>query len=119
MDIYNELQQEKYRSAVPERKYCPSSEDSLVKNFALHTVDSYVNAYGSSVCGCEQTGADVMLTFGSEIVVLNGNNLPIRVETLRHIDVFLNRRQAEGLLRQLTRIVREMPQLNPPPPDSL
>ena len=70
----------------------------------------------STVQGCEQTGADVMLTFGSEIKVLNGNNIPVRREALRHVDVFLNRRQAEGLQKELTRVLSyDQPTSNPPP----
>jgi hypothetical protein len=119
MDAFNQTKLRDYKKATPERKYCPSSEESLVGNFAIHDLDSCVTVHHSTVQGCEQTGADVMLTFGSEIKVLNGNNIPVRREALRHVDVFLNRRQAEGLQKELTRVLSYDQSTSNPPPDML
>lgn len=105
MDAFNQMQLERFQKATPPETLCP--EVSLVRNFAMHHLDANVRAYGKSVNGCEQTGADVMLTFGSKIAVLDGNNQPMQIEKLRHVDVFLSRKQAEGLLKELQEVLNE------------
>ncbi len=72
-----------------------------VANFAMHHLDSHVNAYSKDIIGCQSTGAKVMLTFGSKIEPLNGSNEPLGVEEPKFVDVFLNTTQAESLYRQL------------------
>lgn len=51
--------------------------------------------------GCQATGADFMLTFGSTIDVLGGNNRILLSEGPKHVDVFITESQARGLLKQL------------------
>ena len=100
MSAFNQIQLQEFREATPPEVHCPDTGESLVHNFAIHHLDANVRAHSKSVNGCQQTGADIMLTFGSQIAVL-GNNKPIRLETLKHVDVFLNEKQARNLVREL------------------
>ena len=90
--------QEKYNNALAA---APTTAQSETKNFALHNFNSNVRVYPKSCQGTGMTGADIMLTFGSKIAVLDGNNRPTAIEYPRHVDVFLNRKQAEDLLKEL------------------
>lgn len=75
---------------------------SKVKNFSLirHN-ESCINVYDKGCNGCVSTGADFMLTFGSTIDILDGNNEIIECEYPKHVDVFITKDQAIGLLQQL------------------
>lgn len=81
-------------------------KDTKVHNFSLvpHPT-ACVNAYSKECYGCQSVGADIMLTFGSEITPLGGNNQPLEVEPLKHVDVFLTKKQAEHLHAQLTKVL--------------
>lgn len=77
-------------------------DQTLIHNFSIHQHDdSCVRAYSDKVGGCKSTGADVMLTFGSTVSPLDGNNKVIENYRPSHIDVFINREQAERLIHEL------------------
>ena len=85
-----------------------SYENSLVKNFSLSQIPQASVAVHKKDClGCQATNSEIMLTFGSEIMVLNGNNQPIVHEELKHVDVFLNKEQAQKLLKKLQEALSE------------
>ncbi len=73
-----------------------------VPNFTLvpHQ-DSCVNAYNNQCGGCQSTGSDIMITFGSTVSVLDGNNKIVNQEYPKHVDVFLTQKQAARLVEQL------------------
>lgn len=82
-------------------------KDSKVKNFSLvNQPESCVNAYDQDCLGCKAVGADIMLTFGSNIEVLGSNNKSEGTETYRFVDVFLTKIQAEHLLKQLQKSLK-------------
>lgn len=85
-----------------------SLENSKVKNFSMvRHEQSCINVYDKGCNGCISTNADFMLTFGSTIDVLGGNNKAIDCEGLKHVDVFITEKQARGLLEQLKRKLQE------------
>jgi hypothetical protein len=85
-----------------------SKENSKVLNFSLvKHPKSCVRVYSDGCMGCQSTGADIMLTFGSTISPLDGNNQEVGVEYPKHVDVFLTKAQAEGLLKELTKALMD------------
>lgn len=77
-------------------------ELKTVPNFTLVPfTESCVNVYGKDCLGAKAAKADVMLTFGSTIAPMDGNNTVLSTLYPTHIDVFLTENQAQGLLEQL------------------
>lgn len=80
--------------------------DTLVNNFSIHEHEkSCIRAHDRNVNGCKSTGSDIMLTFGSTISPRGGNNQVLETNYPTHIDVFINTKQAEDLIKELTKVL--------------
>ena len=81
--------------------------DSQIKNMSLLRHEkSCINVYDKDCIGCQTVGADFMLTVGSTVDVLGGNNQTIGCEGPKHVDIFITEKQALGLLEQLQKKVK-------------
>ena len=82
-------------------------EDTQIKNFSIHeNSTSRVRVYNKNCGGCISTKADVMLTFGSTVNVLDGNNKTTDIEITKHIDAFINYEQAKILYEELKDVLK-------------
>lgn len=85
-------------------KHFVPNDKTRVRNFSMiRHAEACVNVYDKDCMGCKSVGADFMLTFGSTIDVLDGNNQITACEGPKHVDVFITRKQAEGLFVQLSK----------------
>jgi hypothetical protein len=77
------------------------------RNFILD-VKANIRAYGSGCGGCQAVKKDVMITFGSKIHVLDGNNKVVATEDNQHVDVFMDKQQARNFYKELGKLLEEI-----------
>jgi hypothetical protein len=78
------------------------SADPKLKNFSIvEHKDSVVNAYSRGCLGSIATKADLMITVGSTISVLDGRNEKTEIQTMTHVDIFMTQDQGEAFHKKL------------------